>query len=336
MKISKILSLLFYYILIILFLKGIDGRAQNLVQNYNFENYISCPIAGGDIDQAVGWSSFNQSPDYFNSCNINCIPYFNCFGIPSNHMGSQEAKDGNGYAGIVTFDDGFATEREIVGSNLLQPLTIGEKYYISFYTSRAGGFSFWPQHGDGASNNLGVRFFMNSYDTNHPCPIDNFAHLNCDSIIIDSINWTRISGSFIADSSYQFIGIGNFFDPNHTDTLDFGMHDSTLSNWSYYYIDEVCVSTDSQYCQLINKTQILNNEIKLNIFPNPFIEDITIVFQNNLLSEIIFYDTFYRKITSKKFINKITINTSQFDSGIIFYKIISDNYFDKSGKLFKY
>ena len=200
-----------YLLLIIFFINYFFySNAQNLVPNSSFEDTISCPNGGGQIYLAIGWTSFNGNPDYFNSCTA-CSNPLGCFGIPENVWGSQQAFDGNAYAAIITYYEQFQY-REIVGAKLLQPITPGKKYFVSYYVSRTGGYTFLPYHSDGGSNNLGFRFFMNSYSASDPNPIDNFAHINETSIIIDTINWIRISGTFIADSAYQYIAIGNFFD----------------------------------------------------------------------------------------------------------------------------
>ena len=70
-----------------------------------------------------------------------------------------------------------------------------------------------------ASNKLGAKFSTVSYSYSNPIQINNFAHVYSDSVIKDTTSWTLIKGEFTADSAYQYISIGNFFDDINTDTI---------------------------------------------------------------------------------------------------------------------
>ncbi|MEP7168252.1 MAG: T9SS type A sorting domain-containing protein [Bacteroidota bacterium] len=230
----------------------------NLCPNPSFENFSSCPQFGGDINKAIDWSSYSISPDYYNSCANFSAPFF---GVPANWIGYQSAFDGNGYAGLATYDGTISlSNREFIGIQLIQTLIPGIRYYVSAYISRADSFPYTC-----ASNKFGFRFSTVAYSVSNPCPVDNFSHVHSDSIITNSIDWTCISGSFVPDSVYQFLIIGNFYDDSHTDTLN------CHQTGACYYIDEVNVSTDS-LLSCGYWTGIRENDIQLkqvNIFPNP-------------------------------------------------------------------
>ena len=78
-----------------------DSFAQNLVPNPSFEDTVSCPDNLAQIDKAVGWSSYRITPDYFNSCSS--ASAFPSVSVPSNQWGTQSAKTGNAYAGLITY-----------------------------------------------------------------------------------------------------------------------------------------------------------------------------------------------------------------------------------------
>jgi len=255
-----------YLILIVCLIFWGGMKGQNLVPNPSFEIYDTCPSGVGDnltdeVRRAIGWSSFRNSPDYFNAC-ADSASYVS---VPNNGFGYQPAYDGNAYCGFQTF---FTTNyREIIGCQLSSPLIIGTKYYVSFKLARA--YKALPFGVGGASNKIGARFSTISYNEfTNPTLINNFAHVYTDSIITDTLNWVNIQGSIIADSSYQYLGIGNFFDDNHTDTIQ---------GRCYYWVDMVCVSTDSLTC--IGSGEGIpesNNNPPNNIFPNPAFSTITI------------------------------------------------------------
>ena len=83
-----------------------------------------------------------------------------------------------------------------------------------------------------------------------------------DSIITDTLNWATINFEFLADSNYTYIYLGNFFDAQNTDTL------YSTGQGAYYYIDDVCLSTDSNYCETILSIG-QNSETNFSIYPNP-------------------------------------------------------------------
>ncbi len=313
-------------------------QSQNLVPNWSFEDLDSrkCPYQHDQIEFAAGWSKYsngdpgwNTTPDYFNSC---ANPGF-C-GVPYTGMGFRPARRNcDAFAGLVTIQPAMPYYREHIGIQLKQSLVIGEKYYISFYIAAdlqkiAGKYyGMW-------SNNIGIKLSTVAYSGNNPITIDNYAHLNSSTIIQDTINWHLISGSFIADSAYKYLIIGNFFDNEHTDTLPYNCN-ICYNSYSHYFIDDICLSTDSLLCNggldsmqcdnvAVNKNSITN---KITIFPNPAKDLINISLKEKLDAEIIIYNFLGNAIFMDKIANKniMTINLSSLTEGYYLIKIINKN-----------
>ena len=329
---------MYKYLLLILLFNNyfFYSRAQNLVPNPSFEDTISCPNGFGQIDKSSGWMSFSESPDYYNACAVSCsVMTGTCFGIPQSHYGSQEAFDGNAYVGLATYYELYQY-REIIGTQLIHPLSRGIKYFVSCYISNAGGYTFFPHHySDGSSNNFGFRFFMNSYSPFNPCPIDNFSHIHETSIITDSVNWTKISGSFIADSSYQYIAMGNFYDDQHTDTINILDSDTLFINGVYYFVDNICVSEDSLDCQLIDRVDNYKLNINVKVYPTPFNDKLTFENESDESLEIVIYDFLFRKILDQRFSHDVSLNTLLFEKGIYLYEVKNKMGIIKNGKVVK-
>ncbi|MCY7410620.1 MAG: T9SS type A sorting domain-containing protein [Chitinophagales bacterium] len=248
--------------------------AQNLVPNPSFEEYSDCPTTLSQIDHAIGWMSFKESPDYFNSCAVYPM------NVPHTAMGFQLAFDGNTFAGIINTGNASASGnngREYFGIQLSQLLTVGVQYFVSMKVILAA----YPGR-NCAINNLGAKFttfYVNAPDDNLPSVlITNSAQIYSQSILDDSINWITISGSFVADSAYKYIVIGNFFDDAHTDTLH------CLST-AYYFVDEVCVSADSLNC--IGKDDGTGSLSELNgmsVSPNMSNDKVIVEFGNTKIN----------------------------------------------------
>jgi hypothetical protein len=206
------------------------------VPNPSFEEYDTCPDHVDEVYEAIGWNSYNSTPEYFNAC-ANTI--YMDVGVPKNRMGYQYGATGNAYCGIVlSFTNEPYGNREAIGTQLSSQMEIGKKYLVSIKCSLADSIN--PTRT--ACNKLGVKFSTVPYDFSQPVPIDNIAHMYTNSIITDSITWTEISGSFLADSEYKYICIGNFFINNNVDTLNLM---SELPGVAYYYLDDISVIKDT-------------------------------------------------------------------------------------------
>ncbi|MBK9401743.1 MAG: T9SS type A sorting domain-containing protein [Bacteroidetes bacterium] len=272
-------------ILIVLFILPQTKAQINLVPNPSFEDTISCPSFLDNMQDVQDWSSYGNSADYFNGCNSTAM------NVPNNSFGYQLSHSGSAYCGVITYLKGTSplgnNYREFVGVQLLSPLQIGTRYYFSFYAVSAqySNIGFF-------SNNIGLRFFTTPFSKLNPAPVNNFAHIKLDTLLTDTVNWHKLSGSFIADSNYQYVSIGNFFDYLNTDTLMY----ITFPECAYSYIDDVCVTTDSIFNEIWTGMKIVvQNEI--NIWPNPasdFLQFQTI----NLIEEVLIFDSRSRLIKS--------------------------------------
>jgi len=206
----------------------------------------------------------------------------------------------------------------MLGAELITPLIIGEKYFISFKASLSS-LNFC------ASNNLGVLFstvpHIDTAQTFSTWNIENFAHINFTLITTDTSNWTTISGDFIADSAYKYIIIGNFFNNSNTDIF---ITNNDTNCQIYYYIDDICVSIDSSTCDI--QTDIVRHKLynKINIYPNPTKNTVFIELNKNINAKIEIYNL-SGELMLEKHINtkKETINLTNFNSGIYFIKLLT-------------
>ncbi len=268
----------------------------------------------------VGWKSFGNTPNYFNTCATSTAP--EC-GVPNNvvvhYPKTQFALEGNGYAGIATI--GFwpltGEIREYMGTPLNTILSPGTTYYVSAFVIRTYTHTNYSNVG-GASNNLGFRFTTRSYSQHDSIPVDNIAHVVDTNIITDTLNWTRISGSFVADSAYQYVAFGNFFDDAHTDTFNVNLGQLDF-NYTYYLVDQVCVSSDSTTCELVNSVKAIENTV-VRAFPNPFEEYIRFEYAGE--AEVVLYDHLQREVMRKKFNGSIELNTEGLAKGLYIYNLV--------------
>lgn len=289
--------------------------SQNLVNNFSFEVYDTCPNGEAQVSHAIGWNinGIHNTPDYYNSCSI-----YN-WSVPSNLSGYQSAyAGGNAYCGFYTYFPLNPPYREYTGTQLETPLNIGTKYFVSFYVSLADEASC-------GTDKIGILFSINPYyfDAVSPTYV-NMAQIFTQNIIIDTLNWVKISGFFIADSSYKYISIGNFFDNANTDTTIW----IGTNCVAYYYLDNVCVSTDSLTC---NPPDFIEENINLKefkIYPNPSNNFFNIICNNSFINQVSYniYNIYGNLLKEGNIDLPGKINISDFENGIYILQINADTF----------
>ncbi len=228
----KLTSILFssakIQIILLLFVPLTTLFSQNLVPNWSFEQYSACPTGFTQIANAIGWY-----PSYVDNCCSYQVEYLNACGtsgfqVPSNVWGNHAASTGVAYMSQVTMAPSVTTNyRENIYAKLISPLVPGEKYYVSMRVVSATDCQ-------NTTNNDGIKFSTNSYFS-----VNNIAAVHSTTVITDQVNWTTISGCYVADSAYTYIGVGNFFDDAHTTITTSCLGCS--NQYPGYYVDDISV-----------------------------------------------------------------------------------------------
>jgi hypothetical protein len=217
-------------LLFILLLLPVFAKGQNIVPNPTFYTYWSCPPSQSQINLCKYWYNVTSvTPDYWNACNTN--PYTSC---PSNFAGYQSAPD-SAMTGVFTYAP-RANAREYFGTDI-PALTIGETYQVTVKVSLADSVEY-------ASDGLGVFFYVDAKpDTTLDTLIVVTPQIDYTSygVISDKVNWTILTASFVADSAYTHLVIGNFKSDTNISLVHTPTYWSAYANASYYYFDSVSV-----------------------------------------------------------------------------------------------
>jgi hypothetical protein len=318
---KKKLSTLFLYLV-----ATIAIGQTNLVPNPSFEMPLNCPSGGGlQVSDCTDWINYGNTPDYHNSC----------YGtVPNNMFGYQFPRTGSGMMGMLIWYGNYtANYREYIATQLTSPLVVGQKYYISYYINYAAWYSPWEHV---AANKLGLRFTKVTSSSSASLWTTNFSHLKTDSIYKDTVNWLRVSGSFIADSAYTHVVMGNFYDDAHTDT-SLIPGSSAGPKPSYYYIDDICVSTNSLTCSSTAGISYDKPQIGFKIFPNPTNHNATLSFDNakKEICTLILYDNkgVVVQFANNIITDKVEIKRDNLQIGLYFYLLQTANRVIATGKL---
>lgn len=258
-----------------------NARGQNLVPNPSFEADTTCPqersgwYRADEIKDTPPWrmATYGTS-DYFNECSVGTT-----VGVPFNFAGNgssgfQYARTGNAYVGVATKVG--VDYREYICAPLISAFTTGTKYYVSMYIN-------CPNSGI-PSDRIGVYLSYNYPDTSgvgsQHIPVMPQIENPTGNLLSDTLNWVQIAGWYTALGGENYVTIGNF----SPDSMTLGVGGFYQS---YYYIDDVCISTDSSVCiqqESGIKQKIISNT--LNIFPNPANSVIQVTVNNNPNIEI--------------------------------------------------
>ena len=270
------------------------ATAQNLVPNHSFEVPDSCPATHTFLALGEGplqWFSGGGTPDYFQSC----VPPPNEASVPLHDYAYQYPQDGENCIGLITYEVNSGGIREYAMVQLSTPLVAGQTYGVSFYANAAwnGTDSMHPQMNH-ASSHVGALFTMQPrpWTGFDPWPLaTGNAQVFHPWIIADTVNWTLVSGSFVADSAYQYLMVGNHYDNSITDTISLGP--SIQLPRAYTLVDNVCVSPSPSGCELNHEINEIP-DIGPMVFPNPAQNELVI--QNANGAEAGVFDAVGRRI----------------------------------------
>jgi gliding motility-associated-like protein len=229
------------------------ASAQNMVPNPGFETVINCPTNWAMIGYSPSYNNFltvdawvspleNTTPDYFNKC----AGLGDKVNIPETYLGYQDAHNGDGVAGIITYYENNGDEyREYIEAKLNTKMISGHKYAVSFFVSTnynsATGFNYI------GIDRVGAAFTTNQINVTP----EKYLMLDY-AVVSDSANyfttpnsWVKVEGAFIAQGDEEWIIIGTFKTsktPFTTVQLYPPVKNPGSQDYSYLFVDDVNVT----------------------------------------------------------------------------------------------
>jgi Secretion system C-terminal sorting domain len=312
---------------------------QNLVPNPSFEDLDSCPLNASNwllrtVNYAPPWfQPTTGTSDYYNSCANTTPTSFGYYtGVPGNFFGYQYANTGIAYCGLFATLIDSLPYREYIEVKLLDTLLAGIKYYVSFYISLSDSSKYSTDDIGAVFSNDTIKNDTSSWNLPFFPQIE-----NQNGFISDKTAWNLIKGEFIAQGGETFLTIGNFKDNFNTDTLYVGgSFFNTISYLGgYYYIDDVCVSTDSLVCFTSTGIIKVTTEPEILLFPNPFSDRLNISVKSSGYVVVNLYDIYSRNLFRKLFEISTSINTEQLAKGIYYYDVRNKNEVITKGVIIK-
>ena len=313
------------------------AQGVNLVPNGSFEDRDLCIYNDSYVEDAYPW--FNPqstetflpgTSDLFNICgNVNedpcpypdnaiLDPWF--FGIPTNTLGCQMPKEGDGYAGAFFYypnpdlEEGF---REYLAVPFSESLMAGSVYELSFSVSLSerSSLALWNVQAIISLDSLLQPEYGGYID--YPAQF----HGTPEVYLNDKNIWYDFQWTYVAEGGERFLYIGNFQPNSETDTLRV-QEVNTLGHYpgTYYYVDDV---------KLIQSVLSARNVTPdwLKIYPNPVTDMLHVdIDQDENLSVSIFdlSGRFLYSLTGIKG-RRLNIDLSRFDPGLYLVQITQEN-----------
>lgn len=308
---------LFLFCCLIFIAKLIIG--QDLIPDGTFENNYDCPMDVISLPLLEWISPTAGTPNYFHECGTTTT------GAPVNFSGFEHPYSDSAYCGIIIKNSGnnpnTVNFREYIQTQLKAPLIPGSLYHLSFYVS-LGELS---QLGSDA---IGALFSTYPISRN-----DHFAFTQIPQVInppgnfiTDQDGWTLITESFIADSAYTHITIGNFLDDFNTPTIP---ADEGLIAQSYFYIDNVSLT-------FITDLQAAEYQSAIEIFPNPVLDVLYVTTVEEGFTVLQLFDITGRKVFQTNLKDKFnTVYINQIPPGVYCFKIKRETELLRTGLLMK-
>src|SRR5690554_2859556 len=203
-KSTKLNQFLFTASSLFLGLMAMAQDSDNMVDNPSFENAQVKKIRKlGDIERADNWTSATKARADLFSSNAN-IPEVQ---VPNNIYGSEEAKDGTNYAGIIAYSYKEKESRTYLQTQLKYPMKKGMRYKVSFNASLAELSKY-------TTNRLGAYLSKKAIgsDDKVPAIITDKTHIeHPDKVVFTGMyGWDLVCGEYTAEGGEKFLTIGNF------------------------------------------------------------------------------------------------------------------------------
>lgn len=214
-------------------------HGQNLVLNPSFEDTV-CTLTFGPLPapyHGMHWYNANLGTgDLFvmDAPLPGCtIPWMND-PASAQYGGWQQAYDGSALAGLFCYHSMFCL-REYLQVPLLEPLTAGVKYCVSFRLSLRDNSSFAIDRLGAHLSQVPVLDYGGTCTLNANAQVQSMPGL----VLADTSGWMLVANDYIATGGESFLTIGNFTPDNAVNaTL---VNPSATNLAAYYFIDDVVV-----------------------------------------------------------------------------------------------
>ncbi|MEN9441637.1 MAG: hypothetical protein RLZ33_1714 [Bacteroidota bacterium] len=337
----------------LLFLARFGNAQENLIKNPSFENLNCSPQTHYDFQCVEDWWNVNNtSIDIWNRFASNGNNFF------ENPDGPQDTEWGDNYIGILltmkwfsmsppnyepTFQvpDGYGYNNyqiiEVAGGKLEKSLE-NRIYYYEFYVN-VPDYTYIQDDPDQSyliSNSLDM-YILDDDTLNLQNPSQYNAYgkhvLKNETIFKDTVNWTKISGCFLANGGEKYFAVGSIRDTNQIATeqyISWGNDVSILSyllmdNFKLFECDTCCLGEFpyEDHVSVSSNPGSVQNPTTFSVLLNP-----------NTTGTLALYDSAGRLVAKEEFSQLLTTYTlPALAKGVYQYALTTSNRVEDVGKV---
>jgi hypothetical protein len=221
-------------------------KAQNLVPNPSFENYIRLP------NQTNLWECYTDCVDDWYALNT-LEPHYTHLDAdrgtnygapnPSRYQMPRSGKAATVYKTLSYWNRlyGFDSIRYYPTVKLKKSIPARAKVYAEFYTAWHGPECCRRVNQSFPGGQHGMWFYKDSLFQNNRLLVTATPQVNKDTLLKDTVNWTKIAGTFISSAELNYLSIGNFY------PASLSQHEVPNFDWelqggeAIYFLDDVYV-----------------------------------------------------------------------------------------------
>ncbi len=234
-----------------LLLAFIAGASNSFgqVSNGDFSKASKAPRTFNQINLATGWDNANGgTADFYHKDAKECSN----MGTTENRLGGQAPFQGDGFAGIITYqnttsvnlgatlknmtvvkEDGYGAYSEYLTTKLDAALTAGKSYTFTYYVSLAENSGY-------AVSGFGAYFTKDAVNQKSNAYIAAQPQMMTKNVVESKTEWTKITGTFVATGGEQYVTIGIFNAVTSSKSVGGGSGVNSIR--AYYFVDGVSLT----------------------------------------------------------------------------------------------
>lgn len=297
--------------------------SQNLIDNGDFESYSSLPTNVMQSNLCVGWTKCNQggggTPDYFHTNGTGLVH------LPNAFYATIQPHSGNAIMGIIAYHGVSTDYREYIAHALSVPFIVGQTYELTYFVSN-GVYN--GNYGGSACNNLGVAFTMGEPQQIGTSPMSFISPQLVENSLIYDTSWTQLNYTFVADSAYDHIVLGNF--QSNTNTQIQNIENNSI-DLAYYFVDDVSLVRVTSNVGLSSSAMT-----NTNCYVDLERQIVHISCPNGKANKFIVTNEIGERILEKNIYQDEDLDMEHWPKGMYFYRFLDEGTLIESGKFFQF
>jgi hypothetical protein len=209
-------------------------QVGNYVNNGSFESVYTCTQTNLSLKNIIYWNSLDSINNTFGGVYTSTCQIGGASTVPLNAYSYQFPRTGGAHVLGEFFYPNIGVERGYFKNRLVTKLSSGKTYCAKMYVNRVERCMY-------SIDAIGMYFGGNELDTiskpNKPLPFLT-PQIQTSTVILDTINWVAISGTFVATGNEKYLLVG-CFKSNSAVNFSITNTNTVWAGWAGYNVDDI-------------------------------------------------------------------------------------------------